>query len=350
MEGPAIQYARTPDGIQLAYAVAGDGEQVVNLPFHFNHVARRWSGSLWFRGVAEHFRTVHYDSRGQGLSTRGLSGEVTARDYRTDLETVLDAVGFERFALMGYGGFGHVAARYAADHPERVTALILICSAESFEAWSPAAHLGIAEENWDLFLDLQTSKAPPDIAAGVRDFIRVAISQPEYAQMVRAFIDNPSVSDVLARLTMPTLLLHSLDQHWLPPAEGAKVAARMPNARILFTDGDVEPDDRQAVPAIVQFLKGVYSQDVIGPQPRGTVTFTEPLTSRQVEVLGQIARGKTTREIADELVLSERTVERHIADVYAKIGARNRSEATAFYLSSGVSAEPALTESTHSDR
>jgi DNA-binding NarL/FixJ family response regulator len=80
------------------------------------------------------------------------------------------------------------------------------------------------------------------------------------------------------------------------------------------------------------------------------VTFTEPLTSRQVEVLGQIARGKTTREIADELVLSERTVERHIADVYAKIGARNRSEATAFYLSSGVSAEPALTESTHSDR
>jgi DNA-binding NarL/FixJ family response regulator len=46
-----------------------------------------------------------------------------------------------------------------------------------------------------------------------------------------------------------------------------------------------------------------------------------------------LSEGKRTREIAEELVLSERTVERHIAAVYAKIGARNRSEATAFYLS-----------------
>ena len=46
-----------------------------------------------------------------------------------------------------------------------------------------------------------------------------------------------------------------------------------------------------------------------------------------------IAEGKRTREIAEKLVLSERTVERHIAGVYAKIGARNRSEATAFALS-----------------
>jgi DNA-binding NarL/FixJ family response regulator len=51
-----------------------------------------------------------------------------------------------------------------------------------------------------------------------------------------------------------------------------------------------------------------------------------------VEVLRLIAEGKTNREIAQDLVLSERTVQRHIADIYVKIGARNRSEATAFVL------------------
>jgi DNA-binding NarL/FixJ family response regulator len=52
-----------------------------------------------------------------------------------------------------------------------------------------------------------------------------------------------------------------------------------------------------------------------------------------VEVLRLIAQGKTNREIARELVLSERTVQRHIADIYVKISARNRADATAFALS-----------------
>jgi DNA-binding NarL/FixJ family response regulator len=50
-------------------------------------------------------------------------------------------------------------------------------------------------------------------------------------------------------------------------------------------------------------------------------------------VLWLLAEGKTNREIAQELVLSERTVQRHIADIYVKIGARNRADATAFALS-----------------
>jgi DNA-binding CsgD family transcriptional regulator len=56
------------------------------------------------------------------------------------------------------------------------------------------------------------------------------------------------------------------------------------------------------------------------------------LSERQVQVLRLVALGKTNREIADELVLSERTVQRHVSDVYAKIGSRNRAEATAFAL------------------
>jgi pimeloyl-ACP methyl ester carboxylesterase/DNA-binding CsgD family transcriptional regulator len=345
MEAPPVQYIQTPDGVQLAYMTAGEGEGLVQLPFHYNQVMRRWIGPLWFRGVAEHFRVVHYDSRGQGLSTRGLAGNLTVHDYRTDLETIVAASGFERFALMGYGGFGQVAARYAAEHPERVTALIMACTSESFEGWSPSAHIGMAAENWDLFLDLQTQKLAPGMRQVMRAFMNESTSQSDYLQMVRAFINVPSISEILPTLSMPTLLLHSLDQHWLPPAEGARLAARLPNARIVFTDGDVEPNDRQAVSAVVDFLHGVCSADRISPQPRGAVASNVPLTSRQAEVLGLISQGRTTREIAEALVLSERTVERHIADLYTKIGARNRSEATAFYLSRQV---PVLAGSTQS--
>ena len=58
--------------------------------------------------------------------------------------------------------------------------------------------------------------------------------------------------------------------------------------------------------------------------------YPKALSDRKIEVLQLIVQGKTNREIADALVLSERTVQRHIADLYRAIDVRNRAEATAF--------------------
>ena len=60
------------------------------------------------------------------------------------------------------------------------------------------------------------------------------------------------------------------------------------------------------------------------------------LTPREVEVLRALAAGRSNREIAAELVLSVHTVERHVANVYRKIGVRNRAEATAYAVSAGL--------------
>jgi DNA-binding NarL/FixJ family response regulator len=62
------------------------------------------------------------------------------------------------------------------------------------------------------------------------------------------------------------------------------------------------------------------------------------LPPRQAQVLWLIAEGKTNGEIADALVISLRTVERHVAELYAKIGVRNRVEAAAFAISQLVRA------------
>lgn len=332
MDAPSVQCVTTPDGMSIAYAIAGEGMPVIHMPFHHSHVALRWERLLWFRGLAEQFKVLYYDSRGQGLSTLGLTEDPSLHDYLCDLETIIAASGFEKFALVAYGGFGHIALRYAVEHPERVSALALICSCESFASWTRSAFLDMAEENWDLFLELQNRKLPPEVVPRAIAVQKQMSNQSDYVRMIRCFIDS-DVSDIVSKVTVPTLFIHSLDQHWLPPAEGAKIASKIEGARIVFTDGDVEPADEKAVPEIIGFLKGIGGQS-IGPAPSSSPSIgNSQLSPRQREVLRLISEGKRTREIAELLVLSERTVERHIADAYTKIGARNRAEATAFVLS-----------------
>jgi predicted ATPase/DNA-binding CsgD family transcriptional regulator len=81
-----------------------------------------------------------------------------------------------------------------------------------------------------------------------------------------------------------------------------------------------------------------------GPAAPTSATRPTPpagLSPREVEVLRLIAAGRASKEIADELVLSVRTVERHITHIYEKIGARGRADATAFALKHGLDVESA---------
>ena len=111
MSLPPVEHARTPDGRTLAYGVKGSGQDVLALPFHHNHYEWRWQRWAWIGGLADHFRVTHYDSRGQSLSSRGLTDELSVEDYRTDLDTIVAAAGLERFSVVAYGGFAHVALR-----------------------------------------------------------------------------------------------------------------------------------------------------------------------------------------------------------------------------------------------
>ena len=64
--------------------------------------------------------------------------------------------------------------------------------------------------------------------------------------------------------------------------------------------------------------------------------YPDGLSQREVQVLHLVAGGKSNSEIADELDLSVRTVERHITNIYAKINARGRAEAMAYALRQGL--------------
>jgi pimeloyl-ACP methyl ester carboxylesterase/DNA-binding CsgD family transcriptional regulator len=330
MEAPQVRYTSASDGMRIAYIIEGQGDPVVVLPFHHNHVELRWTGTMWVRGLADRYRTLHYDSRGQGLSTRGLTRDPTIEAYTSDLEAALAATGLTRFVMVAYGGFAHVAIKYALANPERVPALVLICTSESHSAWPQAFFLSLAEENWDLFLELEL-RAPyysADARAWLLSFFHESASQPDYIRMVRCFAAS-SVADDLPRIEVPTLVLHAKGQHWLSPEEGVELASRIPGARIVFLDGEIEPDPIMGTRAIRAFLEELPSWADMQGRADETVVTARNLSRRQKEVLAQIAEGRTNREIADALVLSERTVERHVAEIYARLGVRNRAEATA---------------------
>jgi predicted ATPase/DNA-binding CsgD family transcriptional regulator len=71
-------------------------------------------------------------------------------------------------------------------------------------------------------------------------------------------------------------------------------------------------------------------EDARQPSVKSGRRYPDGLTDREAIVLARLAEGKSSREIADELVLSTRTVERHIANIYAKIGARGRADAATY--------------------
>ena len=74
--------------------------------------------------------------------------------------------------------------------------------------------------------------------------------------------------------------------------------------------------------------------------PRGQErAYPDNLTAREIEVLRLIADGRTNLEISRELVLSLRTVARHITNIYGKIGARGKADATAYAIRHGLTVE-----------
>jgi DNA-binding CsgD family transcriptional regulator len=69
---------------------------------------------------------------------------------------------------------------------------------------------------------------------------------------------------------------------------------------------------------------------------RASVATWSGLTAREIGVLRLVAAARTNKEIAGELFISVATVERHVANIYRKIGARSRVEATSYALREGI--------------
>ena len=125
MKQPEVQYARTVDGVNIAYQVRGDGPvdlvYTLGMAGNFEIEFEAAWGTRFLERLAAFSRVILFDKRGTGLSDRVLG----APDFdmrADDLRAVLDHAGAERAVIVGNRGGGSLAAFFAATHPDRCAA------------------------------------------------------------------------------------------------------------------------------------------------------------------------------------------------------------------------------------
>jgi DNA-binding CsgD family transcriptional regulator len=132
----------------------------------------------------------------------------------------------------------------------------------------------------------------------------------------------------------PTLVLHRQGNEQMPLEASQRLAEALPAGRLIALPGSAPAlfleDEEGDLSVILDFLT-----DATAPAPRQAAG-TEGLTRREAEVLVLIAQGESNAEIGMRLGISVHTVERHAANLYRKIGARGRSDATAFAVRRGM--------------
>lgn len=347
-----IQYAQTVDGVSIGFWTLGEGRPLVYMAGGpWNHI-ELWQVSecrRWYERLAQKRMLVRYDLRGTGLSERSVS-DYSLDAQMLDLEAVVGRLDLDRFQLLGAADAGPVAITYGARHPDRVSHLILWCAwAKTSDIRSPRlqAWRGLIDQDWQLMTDtcahLALGWSGAEVGRLSAERLRESVT-PEAAKAALEAIGAFDVTALLRQVKSPTLVLHRREISWLPTDIARGLAAGIRDARLIFLDGEwTAPylgDPEAAAIAIDEFLSakpeapGRERQQEVFPETAlsGPRTYPDGLTERQVEVLRLLASGRTNNEIAEELVLSVRTVERHIGNIYGKIGARGRADATAYAL------------------
>jgi DNA-binding CsgD family transcriptional regulator len=333
MDAPPVQYVTTSDGYSIAYAVSGSGTPFVFLPGTYEHVQLAWQYPVlhrWLELLSERFQLIQLDERGTGMSTRGLSESHTFDDYLLDIEAVVDRLNLAKFILYGAVTRAKSAVKYTLNHVGRVSALVLGPTVVGPEHYPAAFFQGLPAQNWDLFLGslAGTYRDYGDPAEFVK-LLRQSFEQKDF--LTRMNSEAPLDEDALRQLAVPTLVLHPRDYAITTPAMSMETA-RLTRATFSLIEGSFALGDaEQGVRAIERFLADLPQRQAVSASPAG-----EGLSSREVEVLRLLAAGKSNAQIADELVISQNTVIRHVSNIFAKIGAANRAEAASYATRHGL--------------
>ena len=347
---PHVFYAGTTDAVTIAYTVVGAGPTLVLLPgVPFSNFLEEWRIPI-LRGVYERLavrlQIVQYDGRGTGHSQRDVS-DLSLEAMLRDLDAVVGQAGIERFALLGFYNSCTHAIAYAALHPERVSCLVLFGGSSrgwlAMSAPETQALLSLIERDWSVFVD---SAAHAWMGWSVGEAGRLAADSFRNATtpaVARATFQAASAIDVsgdLAAVMAPTLVLHRADIEQIPRAVSEELAAALPNGHLRLLAGSSPALFFENTDEVVREITGfvIEGRPDGGPKrsPAPPTRNAHGLTTRELDVLRLIAQGETNAEIAHRLTLSVNTVERHVANLYRKIDARGRADATAFALRQGI--------------
>ncbi len=254
-----MRYARTGDGLRIAFAQAGEGRPLVRVPNPpFAHCQVEWRQSAGFYDrLARGRKIVTFDPRGTGLSDRD------AADYSLgarlmDIEAVVESAGLDRFALQGVWSSGALVIAYAARHPERVTHLVLddtFADARAASRTPLSRAFAQLANDWEALTEhiaFSFSGSGGDAGRRYAEFMRGCTTQEAALAMCRAF-NEVDVTELLPRIESPTLIAQHAGLRG--GAERAReMAALIPDARLVVLDGKEIDDLDHLLAAIGEFL------------------------------------------------------------------------------------------------
>jgi pimeloyl-ACP methyl ester carboxylesterase/DNA-binding CsgD family transcriptional regulator len=351
-----IRFVTASDGVRIASASMGSGYPLVKAPNWLSHVGMDGDSPVWRHWWAEFARDhrfIRLDQRGCGLSDRSV-GDVSFARWVGDLESVVDAHDLQRFDLVGMSQGGAVAVDYAARHPGRVRRLVIIGG--YLRGWAKRdegqdehrALLTLIKAGWgsdnpayrQIFTQQFMPDATPEQMAWFNDLER-ASSSADNALRFQIAVGDIDVAESAARISVPTLISHSLYDARVPIDQGRQLAALIPDAHFIALDSKnhILLEEEMAWRAFVSELRSFLSEN---PDAGVSAALTPPaggahgLSGRELEVLRLVASGKTDRQVADELSLSARTVGNHLKHIFDKTGSTNRTAAVMWAAKRGL--------------
>ena len=298
---PQTRYARTADGVHIAYQVHGGGsiDLVIALGWMTN-VEALWevpSQARFLNRLASSSRLILFDKRGVGLSDRVPESQLPSLEARMDdLRAVMDAAASERAVVFGISEGGPMAMLFAATYPERTIGLLLFGTVADLTS-------GRDVENWPIELDrierlwgteeyarLALREGAPSLADDERmvtwlaSYTRRAAS-PGAAIALERMNHLMDASDILHAIHVPTLVIGRTGDPTFPIEDVQRTAEGIPGARFVELPGQDHVlffgDTERLLVEIEHFLKEIRDDEAELDRVLATVLFTDIVGSTE---------------------------------------------------------------------
>jgi pimeloyl-ACP methyl ester carboxylesterase/class 3 adenylate cyclase len=299
---PETRYAKTTDGVHLAYQVVGEGSiDIIFVIGWTTNVEALWeepSLARFLARLASISRLIVFDKRGVGLSDRVPEAALPTLETRMDdVRAVMEAAGSERAVVLGVSEGGPLSILFAATYPERTIALILFGTMARF-AWAPDFPWGVTEEQARDVLDaidrswgteeyassaLRSWAAPgsaedPRLVSWLASYTRRAAS-PGAAMALERMNFGMDVRHILGAIHVPTLVLARIGDLDFPIDATRQMAGQIQGAKLVEFPGDDHffwiGDQGALLDEIERFMAGVSDDEAELDRVLATVLFTD---------------------------------------------------------------------------